>query len=60
MSEEDYKMWEQGFIKRHPIFDVFREDLYTLQGIHIPVYIDAVSARYDWNVEDALIKGMNI
>ncbi len=60
MSEEDYKMWEQGFIKRHPIFDVFREDLYTLQGIHIPVYIDAISARYDWNVEDALIKGMNI
>ena len=60
MSEEDYKMWEQGFIKRHPIFDVFREDLYTLQGIHIPVYIDAISARYDWNGEDALIKGMNI
>ena len=36
------------------------EDLYRLQSMHVPVYMDAISARYGWNVEDALIKGMNI
>jgi hypothetical protein len=60
MDEESYEMWNKGFIARHAIYDVFREDMYRLQSMHIPVYIDAVSARYGWNVEDALVKGMNI
>ncbi len=60
MDDEAYDTWQRGFIARHRIFDVFREDLYQLQGMHIPVHMDAVSARYGWNVEDSLIKGFEL
>ena len=42
------------------MFDVFREDLYRLQNMHIPVHMDAISARYGWNVENAVLRGMSI
>ena len=60
MSDEDHNTWEKGFIARHRIFDAFRNDLYKLQSLNIPVYMDAVSARYGWNVQDALYKGLTI
>jgi len=60
MTDQDHTTWEKGFIARHKIFDVFRNDLYKLQSMNIPVYMDAVSARYGWNVQDALYKGLVI
>ena len=60
LSDDTFPMWEKGLIARHPIFDVFRNHLYKLQAMHIPVYIDAMSARYAWNVQDSIIKGMKI
>ncbi len=60
MSEIDHSVWEKGFVSRHKIFDVFRNDLYKLQAMNIPVYMDAISARYSWNVQDALYKGLII
>ena len=60
MTDVDHATWEKGFIARHPIFNVFRDDLYRLQAMNIPVYMDAISARYAWNVEDALYRGLNI
>jgi len=60
MTDQDHSTWEKGFIARHQIFDAFRTDLYKLQSMNIPVYMDAVSARYGWNVQDALYKGLTI
>jgi len=60
MTDQDHATWEKGFISRHNIFDVFRADLYKLQTLNIPVYMDAMSARYGWNVQDGLFKGLNI
>ena len=60
MEDEDFFMWERGLIARHCIFDVFRNTLYQLQGMQIPVHLGAVSARYGWNVEGAILKGMKI
>jgi hypothetical protein len=60
MDDDAYALWERGFISRHPIFDVFREDLYKLHSLHIPVQMDAISARYAWNVEETIIKGFKI
>ena len=60
MDDDAYNLWEKGFISRHPIFDVFREDLYKLHSMGIPVRMDAISARYAWNVEDSIVKGFEI
>ena len=60
MDMEAHQEWEKGFIARHKIFDVFREDLHQLQSMYIPVYIDAISARYGWNVQDSIMKGFEI
>jgi len=60
MTDQDHATWEKGFISRHTIFDVFRADLYKLQTMNIPVYMDAMSARYGWNVQDGLFKGLTI
>lgn len=60
MNDDAYDLWEKGFISRHSIFDVFREDLYKLHSLHIPVRMDAMSARYSWNVEESIIKGFEI
>ena len=60
MSDVDHVTWEKGFIARHPIFNVFRDDLYRLQAMNIPVYMDAISARYAWNVQDSLYRGLNV
>ena len=60
MDDDAYALWERGFISRHPIFDVFREDLYKLHSLHIPVRMDAMSARYAWNVEESIIEGFKI
>tara|TARA_B100001094_G_scaffold119980_1_gene115670 strand:- start:213 stop:560 length:348 start_codon:yes stop_codon:yes gene_type:complete len=60
MTDADHATWEKGFIARHKIFDVFREDFYRLQAMNVPVYMDAMSAKYGWNVQDALVKGLAI
>ena len=60
MNDDAYDLWEKGFISRHSIFDVFREDLYKLHSLHIPVRMDAISAKYSWNVEESIIKGFEI
>ena len=60
MDDESFHLWERGFIARHKIFNVFRNTLYQLQGMQIPVHIDAISARYDWNVESTVLKGLTV
>lgn len=60
MTDEDFFLWERGLISQHKIYDVFRNDLYRLQNMHIPVHMDAMSARYGWNVEGSVLKGMEI
>ena len=60
MTDDDHETWKKGFIARHNIFDVFRKDLFRLQEMDIPVYMDAMSARYSWNVQESLYKGLMI
>ena len=60
MDDEAFHLWERGFIARHEIFNVFRNHLYQLQSMQIPVHMDAISARYDWNVEPAVLKGLKV
>jgi hypothetical protein len=60
MDEECHMQWEKGFIARHKIFNVFREDLYRLQKMNIPVVLDAISARYGWNIENSVLKGLQL
>lgn len=60
MDDEAFHLWERGFIARHKIFNVFRNHLYQLQSMQIPVHMDAISARYDWNVEPAVLKGLKV
>ena len=59
LDELGYSQWERGLISEHPIFAPFREYLFDLQRLHIPVRVDAVSAAVGWNVEEALMKGFN-
>jgi hypothetical protein len=59
LDEEGYSQWERGLISEHPVFQPFREHLYTLQELAIPTRVDAVSAMLGWNVEDAIMKGMS-
>ena len=58
MNEESYSQWERGLIAEHEIFEPFRDYLYQLQEMHIPVRVDAMAASLGWNVEDAVMKGM--
>jgi hypothetical protein len=60
MDEECHMQWEKGFIARHKIFNVFREDLYRLQKMNIPVVLDAISARYGWNIENSVLRGLQL
>ena len=59
LDEEGYSQWERGLISEHPVFQPFKEHLYTLQELAIPTRVDAVSAMLGWNVEDAIMKGMS-
>lgn len=59
LDEEGYSQWERGLVSEHPIFAPFREYLFDLQRLHIPVRVDAISASVGWNVEDALMRGFN-
>ena len=58
MNEETYSQWEQGFILRHPIFDAFRQTLYEIQEMKIPLRADACSAAVGWNVDEAIFRGL--
>lgn len=58
VSDEDFELFEKGLILNHRIFDVFREHLFALQEMAIPVHVDAVSAIRNFNVQPALMKGM--
>jgi hypothetical protein len=61
MTEQaDFEMFERGMIANHPIFDVFREHLFMLQEMNIPVHIDAISAIRNFNVQDSLMKGLGL
>ena len=57
LDEEGYSQWERGLVSEHEIFQPFKESLYQLQKLHIPVRVDAMSATVGWNVEDALMRG---
>lgn len=59
LDEDGYSQWERGLISEHPIFVPFRQYLFDLQRLHIPVRVDAISASVGWNVEDALMRGFN-
>ena len=59
LDEDGYSQWERGLISEHEIFGPFKESLYQLQKLHIPVRVDAMSATVGWNVEDALMRGFN-
>ena len=58
MNQETYSQWEQGFILRHPIFDAFRQTLYEIQEMKIPLRADACSAAVGWNVDEAIFRGL--
>ena len=58
VEEQDFDMFETGMIANHPIFDAFREHLFALQEMAIPVHVDAISATRNFNVQHALMKGM--
>lgn len=59
LDEDGYSQWERGLISEHQIFEPFKESLYQLQKLHIPVKVDAISATVGWNVDDALMRGFN-
>ncbi|MBU89208.1 MAG: hypothetical protein CMA57_02285 [Euryarchaeota archaeon] len=59
LDEDGYSQWERGLISEHVIFEPFKESLYQLQKLHIPVRVEAMSATVGWNVEDALMRGFN-
>jgi hypothetical protein len=50
---------ERGLISEHQVFEPFKENLYQLQKLHIPVRVDAISATVGWNVDHALMRGFN-
>lgn len=58
MDEEGFELWEKGFIVRHSVFDTFRQSLYDLQEMNVPVRIDACSASIGWNVDEAIFRGL--
>ena len=58
-DEMAFDMWQQGTIVKHPVFDAFREGLYSLQELGIPTRVDACSATVGWNVEEAIMKGID-
>lgn len=60
VTDTDFEMWEKGMISNHAIFDVFREHLFMLQEMHIPVHIDAISAIRDFNVQDTLMRALGL
>lgn len=60
LTDADWEMWERGMIANHPIFDVFREHLFMLQEMRIPVHIDAVSAIRNFNVQETLMKALGV
>ena len=51
-------MFDSGMIANHPVFDAFRHHLFALKEMAIPVHIDAISATKNFNVQQALMKGM--
>ena len=59
LDEDGYSQWERGLISEHQIFEPFKESLYRLHKLHIPVRVDAISATVGWNVDDALMRGFN-
>ena len=58
MDEEGFELWEKGFIVRHTVFDAFRQSLYELQEMNVPVRVDACSASIGWNVDEAIFRGL--
>jgi hypothetical protein len=57
-DEASFDMWQRGTVVKHPIFDAFREHLYSLQELGIPTRVDACSAVVGWNVEEAIMRGI--
>jgi len=49
------KLWQQGRIGEHKIFDPFRDDLIRLQKAGIPTKRNFMATRIGWNVEQALL-----
>ena len=58
LDDEAFEMFDSGMIANHPVFDAFRHHLFALQEMAIPVHIDAISATKNFNVQQALMKGM--
>jgi len=57
-DDYSFEMWERGMISHHPIFEAFQQPLYSLQECNIPTRVDACSASIGWNVEEAIIRGI--
>ena len=50
------RLWPQGRIGEHKIFDPFRDDLIRLQKAGIPTRRSFMATRVGWNVEPTMIE----
>ena len=50
------RLWPQGRIGEHKIFDPFRDDLIRLQKAGVPTKRSFMATRIGWNVEPTLIE----
>ena len=57
-TKDEFELWKRGAIIKHELFEPFRESLYRLQEMNIPVRVDACSASIGWNVDEAIFRGM--
>jgi len=54
-DETASKLWKDGRIAEHKIFDPFRDDLIRLQKAGIPTKRSFMATRIGWNVEKTML-----
>ena len=59
-DETASKLWHDGRIGEHKIFDPFRDDLIRLQKAGIPTRRSFMATRIGWNVENTLIELLTV
>jgi len=50
------KLWPQGRIGEHKIFDPFRDDLIRLQKAGVPTKRSFMATRIGWNTEATMVE----
>jgi hypothetical protein len=54
-DESASKLWHDGRIGEHKVFDPFRDDLIRLQKAGIPTKRSFMATRIGWNVEKTML-----